>query len=197
MPFFNTLTEPPSNPLSSPLRRRLLMLFPASLSMLPPAGAANGLLDHQFNPLIPAKPIALKAFAGKVILIVNTASQCGYTPQYDGLEKLHRKYKDKGLVVLGIPANDFGSQEPGSNKDIAQFCEANFGVTFPMTEKLSTPIPQNPFYAQLIKASGQTPQWNFHKYLIGKSGKVTSYSSNVAPMGRELTAAIDAAIAAK
>lgn len=119
------------------------------------------------------------------------------TPQYEGLEKLHRKYQDKGLVVIGLPANDFGAQEPGSNKDIAQFCAANFGVTFPMSEKLATPIPQNPFYAQLIKASGQAPQWNFHKYLISKSGKVTSYESGVEPMGAELTAAIEAALAAK
>ena len=119
------------------------------------------------------------------------------TPQYEGLEKLHRKYQDKWLVVIGLPANDFGAEEPGSNKDIAQFCAANFGVTFPMSEKLATPIPQNPFYAQLIKASGQAPQWNFHKYLISKSGKVTSYESGVEPMGAELTAAIEAALAAK
>ena len=163
---------------------------------LPPDAAAN-ILDHSFNPLIPAKPIALRDYAGKVILIVNTASQCGYTPQYEGLEKLHRKYKERGLVVIGIPANDFGAQEPGSNQDIAQFCQANFGVTFPMTEKLATPIPQHPFYAQLIKASGQAPQWNFHKYLIDKSGAVKSYQSGVAPMGAELTAAVEAALAAR
>ena len=169
----------------------------AVAGILPPSHAATGLLDFSFAPLIPAQPIALRSFAGKVILIVNTASQCGYTPQYEGLEKLHQKYKDKGLVVIGIPANDFGAQEPGSNKEIAQFCQANFGVTFPMTEKLATPIPQNPFYAQLIKASGQAPQWNFHKYLISRSGHVMSYPSSVEPMGRELTAAVEAALTAK
>lgn len=178
--------------------RRLASMIPcvavAFAGMLPPSDAATGLLDFSFAPLIPAQPIALRNFAGKVILVVNTASQCGYTPQYDGLEKLHRKYKDKGLVIIGIPANDFGAQEPGSNKEIAQFCQANFGVTFRMTEKLATTIPQNPFYAQLIKASGKAPQWNFHKYLISKSGQVASYPSSVEPMGRELTAAVEAAL---
>lgn len=163
----------------------------------PALAATSSLLDHSFNPLIPAKPITLKDYAGKVILVVNTASQCGYTPQYEGLEKLYRKYKDKGLVVLGIPANDFGAQEPGSNKDIAQFCEANFGVSFPMVEKLATPIPQNPFYGKLIKASGQAPAWNFHKYLIDRAGKVTSFKSGVEPMGRELTSAVESALSGK
>ena len=185
-----------------PFARALLSRFlPCAallaLSVAPGGAAAAGILDYSFNPLIPAKPIALKDYAGKVILVVNTASQCGYTPQYEGLEKLYKKYKDKGLVVLGIPANDFGAQEPGSNKDIAQFCQANYGVSFPMTEKLATGIKQNPFYAQLIKASGQAPQWNFHKYLIDKSGKVTSYKSDVEPLGKELTAAVEAALAAR
>jgi glutathione peroxidase len=166
-------------------------------SMLPPANAATGLFDFSFAPLIPAPPIALRSHAGKVILIVNTASQCGYTPQYQGLEALHAKYAARGLVVMGFPSNDFGGQEPGSNKEIAQFCQANFGVSFLMTEKLATPIPQNPFYAQLIKASGKAPQWNFHKYLIGKSGKVTSYPSDIEPMSQELTTAVEAALAAK
>ena len=184
------------------LSYRFAALFSSSLALCtciaaPSAAAAAGLLDHQFNPLTPSKPIALKDYAGKVILVVNTASQCGYTPQYDGLEKLHQKYKGKGLVVLGIPANDFGAQEPGSNQDISQFCQANFGVSFTMTEKLGTPIAQNPFYAQLIKATGQAPQWNFHKYLIDKSGKAVSYKSGVEPMGRELTGAIEAALAAR
>jgi glutathione peroxidase len=185
-----------------PVARRLLAcLLPCSalfaLSIVPGGAAVAGVLDYSFNPLIPAKPIALKDYAGKVILVVNTASQCGYTPQYEGLEKLYKKYKDKGLVVLGIPANDFGAQEPGSNKDIAQFCEANFGVSFPMTEKLGTAIGQNPFYAQLIKSTGQAPQWNFHKYLIDKSGKVTSYKSGVEPLGKELIAAVEGALAAR
>ena len=180
-----------------PLTRLLVFAAAAGTAALPADAAAPDLLLYQFNPLIPAKPIALKEYAGKVILVVNTASQCGYTPQYEGLEKLHKKYQSRGLVVLGIPANDFGAQEPGSNQDIAQFCTANFGVSFLMTEKLATPIPQNPLYAQLIKISGQAPQWNFHKYLIGKSGKVSSYQSGVEPMGRELIAAVEAALAAK
>ena len=181
--------------------RRLASLIPrvavAFAGVLPPSGAATGRLDFSFAPLIPAQPIALRNFAGKVILAVNTANQCGYTPQYDGLEKLHQKYKNKGLVIIGIPANDFGAQEPGSNTDIAQFCQANFGVTFHMTEKLATPILQNPVYAQLIKPSGKAPQWNFHKYLISKSGQVLSYPGIVEPMGRELTAAVEAALTAR
>ncbi len=184
------------------LPRRFSALFSSGLALCAwvtaasPAAAA-GLLDHQFNPLIPSKPIALKDYAGKVILVVNTASKCGYTPQYEGLEKLHQQYKDKGLVVLGIPANDFGAQEPGANKDIGQFCQANYGVTFAMTEKLGTPITQHPLYAQLIKVTGQAPQWNFHKYLIHKSGKAVSYKSGVEPMGKELVAAIEAALTAR
>ncbi len=175
---------------------RLLPVTTVWLFSVAPTGAA-GVLDYSFNPLVPSKPIALKDYAGKVVLVVNTASQCGYTPQYESLEKLYKKYQDKGLIVLGIPANDFGAQEPGSNKDIAQFCSANFGVSFPMTEKLGTTIAQNPFYAQLIKSTGQAPQWNFHKYLIDRSGKVASYKSGVEPLGRELTAAVEAALSAR
>jgi glutathione peroxidase len=142
-------------------------------------------------------PLPAGDYKGRVVLLVNTASLCGFTGQYRGLEELWRKYKDKGLVVLGIPANDFGAQEPGSNKDIARFCEANFGVSFLMVEKLATPIPQNPFYGKLIKASGQAPAWNFHKYLIDRSGKVSSFKSGVEPMGRELTTAVESALAGK
>ncbi len=174
-----------------------LAAVPLALMTSPAPAVTSSLLDHRFNPLIPAKPIAMKDFSGKVILVVNTASQCGYTPQYEGLEKLYRKYKDRGLVVLGIPANDFGAQEPGSNKDIAQFCQANFGVSFPMTEKLATPIPQDPFYIKLIKASGQAPAWNFHKYLIDRSGRVTSFKSGVEPLGSELTSALERALSGK
>jgi glutathione peroxidase len=138
--------------------------------------------------------IAFSQFAGKPVLVVNVASNCGFTGQYKELEALHKQYKDRGLVVLGIPANDFGSQEPGSNKQIAEFCELNYGVTFQMIEKIGTPIAQDPFFAGLIKASGQTPQWNFHKYLIDRTGAVQSFSSNVAPMSATLTRAIESAL---
>jgi glutathione peroxidase len=151
-------------------------------------------LNYSKNPLLPGKAIALTSYAGKPILVVNVASNCGFTGQYKELEALHKQYKDRGLVVLGIPANDFGAQEPGSNQDIAQFCELNYGVTFQMLEKISEPITKDPFFAALIKASGEAPKWNFHKYLIDRQGGVQSYSSNVAPLSATLTRAIDSAL---
>jgi glutathione peroxidase len=135
-------------------------------------------LKFTMNPLMSGKAIALSSYAGKVLLVVNVASECGFTGQYKDLEALHQKYQDQGLVVLGIPANDFGAQEPGSNAEIAQFCERNYGVTFQMLEKIETPIAKHPFYAALISASGETPQWN----------------SNVAPLSATLTRAVDSAL---
>jgi glutathione peroxidase len=144
-------------------------------------------LLHQVLPrLQDEKPIDLCSHAGKVVLVVNTASFCGFTPQYKALEALDRRYRDKGLVVLGFPSNDFGQQEPGSGKEIADFCENTFGVKFPMFAK-STVSPNaggtlNPLFAALIERTGQAPRWNFHKYLISRSGsKVTSYKSAVDP----------------
>lgn len=151
-------------------------------------------LNFTLNPLLPSKPVALSQYAGKVVLVVNVASQCGFTPQYDGLEKLHKKYAGSGLVVLGIPANDFGGQEKGSNKDIAEFCKANYGVSFPMFEKLDVPLTKQPFHAALIKSTGQSPKWNFHKYLIDRKGAVKSFSSDVEPMSETLMKAIEAAL---
>src|SRR5262249_40151533 len=126
----------------------------------------------------------------KVVLAVNVASQCGYTPQYDGLEALYRKYKARGLVVLGFPMNDFGGQEPGSNKEISSFCVNQYAIDFPMFAK--TDLGGNPFYAGLAKASGQRPQWNFHKYLVDRDGKrVQSFASGVEPNDPKLIAAIE------
>jgi len=160
--------------------------------------ACPAVLKHEFNSLITDKPVPLCSYAGKVVLVVNTASNCGYTPQYKGLEALYKKYKDKGLVIIGFPANDFGQQEPGSNKQIASFCEENYGVSFPMFEKLSTPIAQNALYRDLISATGEAPQWNFHKYLIDRNGKVlASFPSAVEPGSARMAKAIDAALAAK
>jgi glutathione peroxidase len=162
------------------------------------AAACPAVLKHEFNSLITDKPVPLCSFAGKVVLVVNTASNCGYTPQYKGLEALYKKYKDKGLVIIGFPANDFGQQEPGSNKQIASFCEENYGVSFPMFEKLSTPIAQNALYRELISATGEAPQWNFHKYLIDRSGRVlASFPSAVEPGSARMVKAIDAALSAK
>jgi glutathione peroxidase len=156
--------------------------------------ATPAILNFTLNPLLPDKPVALSQYAGKVVLVVNVASKCGYTPQYDGLEKLHKRFQSKGLVVIGIPANDFGAQERGSNKEIAEFCQKNYGVSFPMFEKLDAPLTKQPFHAALIKATGQAPKWNFHKYLIDKNGGVKSFSSDVEPLSPTLTSAIETAL---
>jgi glutathione peroxidase len=179
---------------------RILAILVASLLWTTVAHAAAecpALLNHSFNPLIGGKPVSLCQFSGRVLLVVNTASNCGYTGQYEGLEKLSRRYRDRGLTVVGFPSNDFGAQEQGSNQQIAEFCKANFGVTFPMFEKLAQPIPKLPFYGQLIAASKHAPRWNFHKYLIDRSGTVTSFDSSVEPEAREISAAIERALAAR
>jgi len=142
------------------------------------------------------QPAPLSAYAGKVTLVVNVASACGYTPQYDGLEKLYEAYKGKGLVVLGFPSNDFGAQEPGSAEEIRSFCSTKFHVTFPMFEKVATKgASQSAVYALLAEKDGG-PKWNFHKYLVGKDGQVIAgFPSKVAPDSAELKQAIDAALA--
>jgi glutathione peroxidase len=143
------------------------------------------------------QPADLAAYRGKVLLVVNTASECGYTPQYAGLEKLHREMSPKGFSVLGFPSNDFGGQEPGTAQEIAEFCRKNYGVTFPMFSKISTrPGPtQSPVYA-FLGASGNLPSWNFAKYLIGKDGRVTAFfPSAVTPDSPELRGAIAKALA--
>jgi glutathione peroxidase len=143
------------------------------------------------------KPADLATFAGKVTLVVNVASQCGFTPQYKGLEALHEELSAKGFSVLGFPSNEFGGQEPGSAEEIQEFCKKNYGVSFPMFGKLVTkPGPdQSPIYAFLTKG-GQVPAWNFSKYLVGKDGKVVAfYSSKVTPESKELKDAIEAALA--
>ncbi len=138
----------------------------------------------------------LAQFRGEVALVVNTASACGYTPQYDGLEKIYETYKDKGFVVLGFPSNDFGGQEPGSAAEIATFCTTRFHVKFPLFEKVKTKGEgQSPVYALLGKAGGE-PKWNFHKYLVGRDGQlVEAFPSKVDPAAPQLTAAIEAALA--
>lgn len=141
------------------------------------------------------KPQPLAAYKGKVTLVVNTASECGFTPQYAGLEKLYEEYKDKGLVILGFPSNDFGAQEPGSAEQIHAFCQKNYGVQFPMFEKVATKgSAQAPVYKFLTAKHGE-PKWNFHKYLVGKDGQVrAAFPSKVAPESKELREAIDAAL---
>ena len=144
------------------------------------------LLQRDVTRLQDEKPQNLCQYAGKVVVVVNTASFCGFTSQYKGLEDLHTRYRDRGLVVLGFPSNDFGAQEPGSNKDIAAFCESTFGVKFPMFSKTyvvaSSGARLSPLYADLKKLTGASPQWNFHKYVIARNGLTAlSFASGVEP----------------
>ena len=132
-------------------------------------------------------------YQGKVVLIVNTASKCGFTHQYEGLEALYRKYKDRGLVVLGFPSNDFGKQEPGTAQEIQAFCKNTYGIEFPMFEKTTvTQRNAEPIYQTLGRLSGEFPQWNFHKYLIGRDGKlVASFPSKMDPQSASVTQQIE------
>jgi glutathione peroxidase len=154
---------------------------------------------------IDGKEVELSQYQGKVVLIVNVASQCGYTPQYKGLQALYEKYKDKGLVVLGVPANDFGMQEPGTDAEIAKFCESKYGVTFPMLAKVSTILGEKkvPLYKHLTsketdpKFAGEV-EWNFTKFLIGRDGEIVHrFDSKVKPESKELTEAVEAELAKK
>lgn len=154
---------------------------------------------HDFTmSTIDGQPKALSDYKGKVLLVVNTASQCGYTPQYAGLVRLHEKLKDKGFSVLGFPSNDFGAQEPGSDQEIAQFCDAKFHVSFPMFSKsVVKGSGKTPLYAFLTQAAqpGEV-KWNFEKFLIGKDGKVAGrYPSSVDPEDAKLLADIESALA--
>lgn len=171
------------------------LLLWAGLGLLAPAHAAPcaPLLDRSFPRLQDEKPQTLCQYSGQVIVVVNTASFCGYTPQYQGLEALNERYRKRGLVVLGFPTNDFGAQEPGSNKDIAAFCENTFGVKFPMFAKTSVKgAAGNPLFAELARLTGKAPRWNFHKYVIGRDGRtVASYSSDVDPLDRGLVRDIE------
>ncbi|MBC3862848.1 glutathione peroxidase [Undibacterium jejuense] len=159
--------------------------------------ACPAILQHTFNRLQDDSPQNLCQYKGKVALVVNTASYCGFTSQYEGLEKMYAKYADKGLVVLGFPSNDFGKQEPGSSKEIADFCFNTYGVKFPMFAKSSVRGDQvNPLHAELIKATGTTPKWNFYKYLIDRKGNVVeAYSSITTPDDKKLVADIEKALA--
>jgi glutathione peroxidase len=164
----------------------------------PPAvgSACPALLQHTFNQLQTGQPQSLCQFQGKVLLIVNTASYCGYTHQYEGLEAMYRKYKDRGLVVVGFPSNDF-SQEPGSNRQVAEFCRTTYGVDFPQFEKSSVAhLSANPLYAALASQTGRKPQWNFYKFVVNRNGKtVATFPSATAPDNSELTALIERLLA--
>ncbi|QJR13609.1 glutathione peroxidase [Usitatibacter palustris] len=174
---------------------RLLLATGIAAASLDASAACPSLLDHKLTTL-QGKSDNLCRFEGQVVLLVNTASYCGYTKQYEGLEGLYQKYKDKGLVVLGFPSNDFGKQEPGSNAEVADFCERTFKVRFPMYEK--SPVAgkdANPIYKELAEKTGEAPKWNFHKYLVGRDGKVlANYGSKVTPDDPKLVAAVEAAL---
>lgn len=189
-----------SLPRRGPVLPRLLgsLLVAASLA-LPGMASAAGLLDVAYRPLAGKDPVNLaQRYHGRVLLVVNTASKCGFTPQYEGLEALQKSYSARGLSVLGFPSNDFKGQEPGDEKDIQEFCTLTYGVKFPMFEKVHVIGDQaTPLYKGLTAATGVAPGWNFHKYLIGRDGTVIAqFPSRVKPDDKELVAAIERALAA-
>jgi len=180
----------------------LFALVSAAISGRMPVANAMADPNASFYDLktatLDGQPADLAQYRGKVAIVVNVASKCGYTPQYAGLEKLHRELSSKGVAVLGFPSNDFGGQEPGTAAEIKEFCKLKYDVTFPLFEKVVTkPGPaQSPVYA-FLATSGSLPGWNFGKYVIGKDGKIVAFfPSKVTPESAELRAAIDKALAA-
>ncbi len=170
----------------------------AQAAATPATATCPALLQHSFARLQDDKPQSLCQYAGKVLLVVNTASYCGFTPQYEGLEALHARYAARGLVVLGFPSNDF-NQEDADSRKIAELCFNTYGVKFPMFAQSAVKGPKaNPLYAALAKATGKAPSWNFNKYLVNRQGQVLAgYGSRVEPGSAELLAAIEKALAAR
>ena len=172
----------------------MFLLMTASMSL----AAESSLLDQDFRRLASDEVVNLgKEYAGKVVLVVNTASKCGNTPQYDGLEKLYQEYGDDGLVVLGFPSNDFLGQEPGTEEEIQEFCRLTYKVKFPMFEKITVKKGKaHPFFEELAVAAGTHPTWNFHKFLIGRDGElIREFSPRTQPYDDKLVAEIQAALA--
>ena len=174
-----------------------------SIGLLLAAGAAfaagGGLLDRSYRPLAGKAPVNLQqAHGGKVLLVVNTASKCGFTPQFEALEALHAKYKGKGFAVLGFPSGDFMNQEYADEKQIQKFCTLTYGVKFPMFEKVHVKGEDaTPLYRDLAKATGEAPSWNFHKYLVGRDGKVlASFGTRTKPDDKVVIEAIERALKA-
>lgn len=170
----------------------------AGAATSPAAGACPASLNFKFPRLQDEAPQNLCQYAGKVVLVVNTASYCGFTPQYEGLEALYGKYRERGLVVLGFPSNDF-SQEPGSEKEISDFCYNTYGVKFPMLGKTHVRGGEaNPMYALLARETGTAPKWNFYKYLIDRNGQVVgSYDSKTKPDDKQLVGRIEQLLGAR
>jgi glutathione peroxidase len=179
-----------------PIKRLLcgLLLWMPFLAM----AACPSLLDRKMQT-IHEKEQSLCEYAGKVLLVVNTASECGYTPQYEGLEALYRRYRERGLVVLGFPSNDFGAQEPGSNREIAAFCVNQYAIDFPMFAKTQVKGQgANPLFADLAKTSGTAPGWNFHKYVVDRSARqVQGFDTRVTPSDPKLISTIERLLQAK
>ncbi len=176
---------------------RKLILAAAALLTTGVFAADGSLLDQDFRQLAGDEVVNLEqSYKGKVVLVVNTASKCGNTKQYDGLEKLYQQYGDKGLVVLGFPSNDFMGQEPGTEEEIQEFCRLTYGVKFPMFEKTTVKEKNaHPFFKNLAAAAGTYPTWNFHKYLIGRDGKlITEFSPRTKPYNDKVIEAIESAL---
>lgn len=171
----------------------VLALVPAA------ASACSELLQHAYRPLAGKEKVELcSLFEGKVLLVVNTASKCGFTPQYEALEALQAKYADQGFAVVGFPSNDFMNQEPGSEQQIQEFCTLTYGVKFPMYEKVHV-VGENatPLYRDLARAAGEAPKWNFHKYLVGRDGRlIASFGTRIKPDDPAVVAAIERALEA-
>jgi glutathione peroxidase len=179
--------------------KMLRILAVSGLLAALPALAKAPVLDHSYRRLAAQETINLReTYGGNVLLVVNTASKCGYTPQYDGLEALHAKYKDRGFAVLGFPSNDFMGQEPGTEKQIQEFCRLTYGVKFPMFEKVHVKGDDvTPLYRDLAAATGEAPGWNFHKYLVDRQGRVVaSFNSKTKPDDAALVARIEQLLAA-
>jgi glutathione peroxidase len=177
----------------------LIALLVCSVSISAVA-CESTLLDHDFRRLAEREEVNLcDAYGGQVILVVNTASKCGNTPQYDGLEELYSQYGDEGLVVLGFPSNDFMGQEPGTEEQIEEFCRLTYGVKFPMFEKTTVKgSGANEFFVELAETSGTYPTWNFHKYLVGRDGNlIAEYSPRTQPDDTRLVEDIKRALDAQ
>jgi glutathione peroxidase len=176
---------------------KFLLPFALLAAAAPAAACESTLLDQDFRKLAAEESVNLcDAYEGRVVLVVNTASKCGNTPQYDGLEKLYDEYGEAGLVVLGFPSNDFMGQEPGTEEQIEEFCRLTYGVEFPMFEKTTVKgDAAHPFFRQLADASGTYPTWNFHKYLIGRDGQLLAeFSPRTKPDDEKVVGAIRAAL---
>lgn len=171
------------------------LLYPA---LAPAAEATGSAHDFTFTDIDDGRPLPLSRFAGKAVLVVNTASECGFTPQYEGLQALYDRYRERGLVVLGVPANDFGGQEPGSAAQIKDFCDTNYHITFPMTEKeVVKGDKAHPFYKWAVQELGAlaAPKWNFHKYLVAPDGRLVDWFSTVTkPDDGDLIRAVEAVL---